>query len=87
MCIQRIQAGRLEAKMEKRALKDGDIKMACQQACPANAIIFGDGNDPESEVSKALRSERVYYVLEEINTQPGVGYMTKIRNTGTTIQA
>lgn len=87
MCIQRIQTGRLEAKLEKRALRDGDIKMACQQACPANAIIFGDGNDPESEVSKALRSERVYYVLEEINTQPGVGYMTKIRNTGTTIQA
>jgi MoCo/4Fe-4S cofactor protein with predicted Tat translocation signal len=87
MCIQRIQTGRLEAKLEKRALRDGDIKMACQQACPANAIVFGDGNDPESEVSKALRSERVYYVLEEINTQPGVGYMTKIRNTGTTIQA
>jgi molybdopterin-containing oxidoreductase family iron-sulfur binding subunit len=87
MCIQRIQTGRLEAKLEKRPLRDGDIKMACQQACPANAIVFGDGNDPESEVSKALRSERVYYVLEEINTQPGVGYMTKIRNTGTTIQA
>lgn len=81
MCIQRIQAGKLAAKMEKRPLKDGDIKMACQQVCSANAIIFGDGNDPESEVSKALRSERVYYVLEEINTQPGVGYMTKIRNT------
>ena len=83
MCIQRIQSGKLTAKMEKRPLKDGDIQMACQQACPANAIVFGDGNDPESEVSKALRSERVYYVLEEINVQPGIGYMTKIRNTGT----
>ncbi|MES2417237.1 MAG: TAT-variant-translocated molybdopterin oxidoreductase [Bacteroidota bacterium] len=81
MCIQRIQAGKLTAKMEKRTLKDGDIKMACQQACSANAIIFGDKNDPESEVSKALRSERIYYVLEELNVQPGVGYMTKIRNT------
>jgi len=81
MCIQRIQAGKLTAKIEKRPLKDGDIKMACQQACSANAIIFGDGNDPDSEVSKALRSERIYYVLEEINTQPGIGYMTKIRNT------
>jgi Fe-S-cluster-containing dehydrogenase component len=89
MCIQRIQAGKLSAKMEKRPLKDGDIKMACQQVCSANAIIFGDGNDPESEVSKALRSERVYYVLEEINTQPGIGYMTKIRNTDSlpTVQA
>ncbi|MBB2146648.1 4Fe-4S dicluster domain-containing protein [Pedobacter sp. LMG 31464] len=80
MCIQRIQAGKLTAKMEKRALKDGDIKMACQQACSANAIIFGDKNDPNSEVSKLLRSERTYYVLEEINVQPGIGYMTKIRN-------
>jgi MoCo/4Fe-4S cofactor protein with predicted Tat translocation signal len=87
MCIQRIQGGKLQAKLEKRPLKDGDIKMACQQACSANAIIFGDGNDPESEVSKALASERVYYVLEELNVQPGVGYMTKIRNTDTSIQA
>jgi MoCo/4Fe-4S cofactor protein with predicted Tat translocation signal len=87
MCIQRIQGGKLQAKLEKRPLKDGDIKMACQQACSANAIIFGDGNDPESEVSKALRSERIYYVLEELNVQPGVGYMTKIRNTDTTVQA
>jgi len=80
MCIQRIQAGKLTAKMEKRALKDGDIKMACQQACSANAIIFGDKNDPNSEVAKALASERIYYVLEEINVQPGIGYMTKVRN-------
>jgi MoCo/4Fe-4S cofactor protein with predicted Tat translocation signal len=87
MCIQRIQGGKLEAKLEKRPLRDGDIKMACQEACSANAIIFGDGNDPDSEVSKALRSERIYYVLEEINVQPGIGYMTKIRNTDTTVQA
>lgn len=81
MCIQRIQTGKLEAKIDKRKLRDGDIKMACQSACPANAIIFGDANDPESEVSKALKNERVYYVLEELNVQPGVGYMTKVRNT------
>ncbi|WP_026897079.1 TAT-variant-translocated molybdopterin oxidoreductase [Daejeonella oryzae] len=81
MCIQRIQAGKLQAKLEKRPLKDGDVKVACQQTCPTNAIIFGDGNDPESEVSKALKSERTYYVLEEINTIPGVGYQTKVRNT------
>jgi len=89
MCVQRIQAGKLTAKLEKRPLKDGDIKMACQEACSANAIIFGDGNDPDSEVSKALRSERIYYVLEEVNTQPGIGYMTKIRNTDSlpTVQA
>ncbi|WP_333621257.1 TAT-variant-translocated molybdopterin oxidoreductase [Sphingobacterium multivorum] len=81
MCIQRIQTGKLQAKIQNRKVKDGDIQMACQQACSANAIIFGDANDPESEVSKALRNERVYYVLEEINVQPGIGYMTKVRNT------
>ncbi|NGF57673.1 TAT-variant-translocated molybdopterin oxidoreductase [Parapedobacter sp. SGR-10] len=81
MCIQRIQAGKLQAKIENRPLKDGDVKMACQAACSANAIIFGDANDPNSEVSKALRNERVYYVLEEINVQPNIGYMTKVRNT------
>ena len=84
MCIQRIQAGKLQAKMEKRALKDGDIKMACQEVCAANAIIFGDKNDPNSEVSKALHSERTYYVLEEIDVAPSIGYMTKIRNTDLT---
>jgi len=80
MCIQRIQAGKLKAKIEKRAVKDGDIKVACQQTCPANAIVFGNANDPKSEVSKALKSERTYYVLEELNTQPGIGYQVKIRN-------
>ncbi|MBY0244760.1 MAG: TAT-variant-translocated molybdopterin oxidoreductase [Sphingobacteriaceae bacterium] len=84
MCIQRIQAGKLKAKIEKRPLKDGDIKMACQQVCSANAIIFGDKNDPESEVSKAMKSERIYYVLEEINVEPGIGYMTKVRNIDST---
>lgn len=81
MCIQRIQSGKLQAKKEKRPLRDGDVQVACAAACPANAIIFGDRNDPESEVSKALKNERVYYVLEELNVQPGVGYMTKVRNT------
>jgi MoCo/4Fe-4S cofactor protein with predicted Tat translocation signal len=80
MCIQRIQAGKLKAKMEKRPLKDGEIKMACQQTCTANAIVFGNANDPESEVSKALKSERTYYVLEELNVQPGIGYQVKVRN-------
>jgi molybdopterin-containing oxidoreductase family iron-sulfur binding subunit len=80
MCVQRIQAGKLKAKIEKRPLKDGDIKVACQQTCPANAIIFGDGNDPNSEVSKALTSERTYYVLEELGVQPGIGYQVKVRN-------
>jgi len=81
LCVQRIQAGRLEAKIEKRPLKDGEIQTACQQTCPGDAIIFGDFNDPESAVRKALGNERTYYVLEDLNTQPGIGYQTKVRNT------
>jgi len=80
MCIQRIQAGKLKAKIEKRPLVDGEIKMACQQTCTANAIVFGNANDPNTEVSKALKSERTYYVLEELNIQPGIGYQVKVRN-------
>ncbi|MBS1531799.1 MAG: TAT-variant-translocated molybdopterin oxidoreductase [Bacteroidetes bacterium] len=85
MCIQRIQAGKLKAKMEKRPLKDGDVKMACQQTCPTNAIIFGNRNDPNSEVSKMLKSERTFYVLEELGVEPGIGYQVKVRNTNTEI--
>ncbi|MFA6085480.1 TAT-variant-translocated molybdopterin oxidoreductase [Mucilaginibacter sp.] len=87
MCIQRIQAGKLKAKIEKRPLKDGEVKVACQQTCSANAIVFGNANDPNSEVSKALKSERTYYVLEELNVQPGIGYQVKVRNTSSELQA
>ena len=80
-CAQRIQAGKLHAKMEKRPLQDLEIQTACQQTCPGDAIIFGDFNDPDSAVRKALGSERTYYVLQELNTQPGIGYQTKVRNT------
>jgi len=79
-CVQRIQAGKLEAKIASRPLLDGEIKTACQQTCPANAIVFGDINDPNSEVSTLLKNERTYYVLEELGVQPGIGYMTKVRN-------
>ena len=81
MCIQRIQAGKLKAKIEKRPVADGDIKTACQQTCPTNAIVFGNRNDKNSEVAKLLDSERTYYVLEELNVQPGIGYQVKVRNT------
>jgi Fe-S-cluster-containing dehydrogenase component len=66
--------------MENRSVRDGDIKVACQQTCPTNAIIFGNAADPNSELSKALKSERSYYVLEELNVQPGIGYQVKVRN-------
>jgi Fe-S-cluster-containing dehydrogenase component/anaerobic selenocysteine-containing dehydrogenase len=80
MCVQRIQEGRLTAKKERRDLRDGDIKTACQQSCPSDAIVFGDKNDPNSKIAKYISNERNYVVLEELNVQPRVSYMTKIRN-------
>ena len=80
-CVQRIQKARLEAKTEGKELKDGEVKTACQTACPANAIVFGDLNDPESEVAKLVHeNHRSYGLLTEIGTKPSVNYMTKIRN-------
>ncbi|MCC9166118.1 TAT-variant-translocated molybdopterin oxidoreductase [Pontibacter harenae] len=82
-CVQRVQLGKLEAKREKRRPKDGEIVTACAQSCPTDAIIFGDMLDPESRISQVLvkeQGERAFHVLEEINTQPNVTYLTKIRN-------
>lgn len=80
MCVQRIQEGKLQAKREGRALKDGDIQVACQQSCPSQAITFGDLNDQESRVARHNRDGRFYHVLEELNVKPGVGYLMKVRN-------
>ncbi len=82
-CVQRLQAGKLEAKKDGRPLKDGEIKTACQQSCPANALVFGDMNDKNSEVSKMMANERSYHLLEEIHVVPSVSYMTNIRNRDT----
>ena len=83
MCVQRIQEGKLTAKKEKRTIQDGEINIACASACPTDAITFGDQNDANSRVSKEnneLNVERSYAVLEELNVQPNVLYLTKIRN-------
>jgi len=79
-CVQRIQEKKLTAKSESRPLRDGELQTACQQACPADAIEFGDMNDPNSKVSKMMKNPRNYHLLEEIHTLPSVGYLTKIRN-------
>jgi len=84
MCVQRIQEGKLTAKKEKRTIQDGEIVTACSSACPTDAITFGDQNDANSRVAKEnneLNKERSYAVLEELNVQPNVFYLTKIRNT------
>jgi MoCo/4Fe-4S cofactor protein with predicted Tat translocation signal len=84
LCVQRIQAGKLKAKSEGRRPKDGEVTTACASACPTEAIVFGDLNDPTARVSTLLDYEvekgRAYNVLAEINTRPNVWYMTKIRN-------
>jgi Fe-S-cluster-containing dehydrogenase component len=80
MCVQRIQAGKLVAKVQGRKLVDGEIQTACSQSCPTNAIIFGDLNDANSEVSKWHANERNYKLLEETDVRPSVGYLTKVRN-------
>jgi molybdopterin-containing oxidoreductase family iron-sulfur binding subunit len=81
MCVQRIQGGKLEAKKAGRKLVDGDIRMACAQACPTNAIVFGDLNDENSAIAILRKEdERNYFILEEIGVKPTVSYLTKVRN-------
>ena len=83
MCVQRIQLGKLDAKKEKRRPKDGEIVTACAQACPTEAIVFGDMADPQSRITKVLQEqqrERAFHVLEALNVQPNITYLTKIRN-------
>jgi molybdopterin-containing oxidoreductase family iron-sulfur binding subunit len=79
-CVQRIQEAKISARRDKRKLRDGDIRMACQQACPSNSIYFGDLNDPTSRVSKLSKLDRQYKLLPEIGTQPRTSYLAKIRN-------
>lgn len=80
MCVQRIQAGKLDAKKQSRPVKDQEIQTACSQACPTNAIVFGDYNDQESVVTAQTMNPRSYYLLEEVGVKPNVIYQTKIRN-------
>jgi Fe-S-cluster-containing dehydrogenase component len=80
-CVQRIKAGKNQAKTENRPLKDGDIKVACEVACPTSAIVFGDLNNETSRVAKVFKSEpRAYALLEEWYAKPSIRYMSKIRN-------
>ncbi len=79
-CVQRIQDKKLKAKTENRMLRDGEVVPACAQACPAEAIVFGNLNDKESMVSKYFADQRNYHLLEELHVLPSVGYLTKVKN-------
>lgn len=82
-CVQRLQEGKLKAKKDSRPLIDSDIKVACQQACPTNAITFGNANSKESAItlSRMENPNRQFYVLEMLHVLPNVTYMAKVRNT------
>ena len=80
-CVQRIQEKKLVAKNEGRELRDGEIQPACVQACPTQALVFGDTNKEESLVNSKLKDERAYGLLEELHTLPSLMYLTKVRNT------
>lgn len=82
-CVQRVQDGKLNAKKQNRPIMDGDIKTACQTACPTDAIKFGNINDEKSEVRSDHDDARSYYVLADLNTRPSIAYMKKVRNTET----
>jgi MoCo/4Fe-4S cofactor protein with predicted Tat translocation signal len=80
-CVQRIQNTKIKAKNAKRAIADGEIKTACQETCPTDAIIFGDLNDGKAEVTRLQRTPRSYALLGELNNRPRVQYLARIKNT------
>jgi molybdopterin-containing oxidoreductase family iron-sulfur binding subunit len=85
-CVQRINAARIQAEIatEKEGkpirIEDGDIKTACEQACPTQAIVFGDINDKKSRVSRLKADSRNYSLLAELNTRPRTTYIGAVRN-------
>jgi molybdopterin-containing oxidoreductase family iron-sulfur binding subunit len=78
-CVQRIQEAKIESKRTGAPIQDGDIRTACQQSCPAGAIVFGDLNDPNSRIARLARDGRQYRVLEELNVGPSVHYLKIVR--------
>jgi MoCo/4Fe-4S cofactor protein with predicted Tat translocation signal len=87
-CIQRLQEAKLDAKKANTTLADGKAKTACMQACPTDAIVFGNVKDKESRIVKtrAENDERLFYVIEQVHTLPNVNYLAKIRNTSEIIE-
>jgi len=86
-CIQRINEHRIDAERADSMIKDGDLQTACQQSCPADAIVFGNINDPNSRVSKLKSRARNYSLLGELNTRPRTTYLAEIRNPNPEMEA
>ena len=79
-CVQRINEAKITSEKQDRAVRDGEIKTACQQACPSDAIVFGNLNDPKSRVSALQAETRNYSLLGELNTRPRTTYLAAVRN-------
>jgi len=79
-CVQRISEKRIDAERADTTIKEGDLQTACQQSCPANAIVFGNINDPNSQVSKWKAQARNYSLMGELNTRPRTTYLAEVRN-------
>jgi molybdopterin-containing oxidoreductase family iron-sulfur binding subunit len=79
-CVQRINAAKIRSEEENRSVRDGEIITACQGACPAEAIVFGDINDPNSRVAKLKAQSRDYTILDDLNTRPRTSYLARVRN-------
>jgi len=79
-CVQRIRRAQIEAQLEGRAVRDGEVVTACQQACPTQAIVFGSYTDPASSIVRSLSEKRAFTVLHELGTEPRVRYLARITN-------
>jgi molybdopterin-containing oxidoreductase family iron-sulfur binding subunit len=79
-CVQRIEAVKIEADKQNRDIRDGEIRTACQQSCPTDAIVFGNINDRQSRVAQLKTQERTYGVLADINTRPRTTYVAGVLN-------
>src|ERR671934_2633816 len=79
-CVQRIERARIHTRLQDRRIRDGEVLTACQQACPAEAIVFGDLNDPAAKVRRLHEVERRYDLLHELGTRPRTTYLARVTN-------